>query len=49
MNRKRKHTPVAPGAMTPAQLTRQALTHAAAVIGTTATVAAMLTAFVTMS
>lgn len=45
----RKHIPIRPGAMTPAQLTRRALAQAAAIVSTAATVAAFLTVFVTMS
>lgn len=49
MNRNQMHTPIRPGAMTPAQLTRRILNQAATAIITAATVAAMLTVFVTMS
>lgn len=41
-----KHTPIYPGAMTPAQLTRRILTAAASVAITAAFTAAMLTVFI---
>ena len=47
MNRNRRYTPVAPGAMTPAQLTRQALTQLYAV-AMAATATAIFTAIFVM-
>ena len=41
-----RHTPIYPGAMTPAQLMRRALTAAASVAATAAFTAAMLTAII---